>query len=238
MRNLTLCLAYYINPSMLKVYYDHLAAMPDEIRKHMAMIVVDDCSPTGPAYPPLETFDIPTEIYRMRVDIPWAQDACRNLAVDKAKTEWVLLTDMDHMPTKELLTFLIYDHTKTIKEQNAYKFQRVSAPDMSPYKPHPNSWFMTKAMYDMIGGYDERCCGVYGTDGAFSRGVQAHANKIVEIPEALIRVPREVIPDASTTTLVRRSEENDRKKTIIGKEISLSNNKRPVRFMFEWDRVY
>jgi hypothetical protein len=39
----------------------------------------------------------------MREDIAWNQDACRNLAVSLARTEWVLLTDMDHVPTEALL---------------------------------------------------------------------------------------------------------------------------------------
>jgi hypothetical protein len=69
---------------------------------------------------------------------------------------------------------------------------------------------MTRALYDRVGGYDERYAGVYGTDGAFKRGVEKNASAVIEIKEALIRVPREVIADASTTTLARKSPDNDR----------------------------
>jgi hypothetical protein len=36
-------------------------------------------------------------LYRMGVDVPWNMDACRNLAASQAKTDWLLLTDIDHL---------------------------------------------------------------------------------------------------------------------------------------------
>jgi hypothetical protein len=55
-----------------------------------------------------------------------------------------------------------------------------------------------------IGGYDERLAGYYGTDGDFRDRVRINAKDIVMLKDILIRVPRTHIPDASTTTYLRK----------------------------------
>jgi hypothetical protein len=59
-----------------------------------------------------------------------------------------------------------------------------------------------------VGGYDERFAGHYGTDADFRDRVSLKAN-IVTLPQKIIRVPRETIPDASTTTYVRKGDPID-----------------------------
>ena len=90
--------------------------------------------------------------------------------------------------------------TGKLDERKVYRFSRVDAPDMTPYKPHPNSWVFTRGMFNRIGGYDERLSGFYGTDGEFGKRVERATAKVVLLDEVLIRYPREVIADASTTT--------------------------------------
>jgi hypothetical protein len=237
MTPLTICLSYYENPGMLAHQLRNLAALPLAMRVALDLVVVDDGSPAAPAEQVFKAESAgirSAELYRMREDIAWNQDACRNLAVSLARTEWVLLTDMDHVPTEALLRRAM---SKPLDPSAAYTFRRVSAPDLTPYKPHPNSWLMTRALYDRVGGYDERYAGVYGTDGAFRRGVEKNASAVIEIKEALIRVPREVIADASTTTLARKSPDNDRAKAERAAQIKASGQLRPVRGLFAWDRV-
>jgi len=48
-RNITLCLAYYENPTMLDVQIANIARLPGELREAVSLIVVDDCSPKHPA---------------------------------------------------------------------------------------------------------------------------------------------------------------------------------------------
>jgi hypothetical protein len=31
-----------------------------------------------------------------------------------------------------------------------YKFSRVSAPALEPYKPHPNSYFISRRIWDLV----------------------------------------------------------------------------------------
>jgi len=233
MTPLTICMAYYLNQGMLEHQLANLWRLPKAMREALTLIVVDDGSPV-PARLPDRLDGLDVRLYRMRVDVPWNQDACRNLAVSEATTEWVLLTDMDHVPTEALLRRAM---EKPLDPQLVYTFRRVSAPALTPYKPHPNSWLMTRAMYDRIGGYDERYAGVYGTDGAFKRGVETNAKAVVEIKEALVRYPREVIADASTSTLARKGPENDALKAARTAQIKASGQRRPVRGLFAWDRI-
>lgn len=231
MRDVTLCMAYYLNPGMLAVQYEHLAAMPADLKAHLSLIVVDDGSPSDPASPPASDLGFPLAIFRMREDIRWNQDACRNLAVAQAATDWVLLTDIDHMLPEATLRQVV---TGKLDGRRAYRFSRISAPDMAPYKPHPNSWLMTRAVYGRAGGYDEGLAGFYGTDGDFRDRVR-EAAEIELLKEPLIRVPREVIADASTTTYERKTEAD-------GAGLRAAKQARgpgwtPLHDRFAWDRV-
>jgi hypothetical protein len=70
---------------------------------------------------------------------------------------------------------------------------------------------MTRDLYWQIGGYDERLVGIYGTDGIYRARAMQHAT-IHNLASPLVRYGREVIADASTTTLKRRGPENDARK--------------------------
>lgn len=243
-RDITVCLAYYDNPGMLARQIETFAVMGATARNHLRLIVVDDGSPSFPAedvdattYPAEQSlFDF--RLYRMHVDIPWNQDACRNLAVSEADTEWVLLTDIDHLVPEMTFLFCI-EHD--LDPLNIYRFSRVTAPAMTTYKRHPNSWLMTRAMYDAVGGYDERYAGIYGTDGMFMTRCFREAAMVIDLPEVLIRCPRDFIPDASTTALERKSPENTARKIAKDREIeaivAAGGDPRPQRLTFPWSRT-
>lgn len=237
MNKITLCLAYYENPTMLQRQLVLLDSLPVDLRNSIDLIVVDDGSPTKPAIDAISDFPkrapVRLQLFRMGVDIPWNMDACRNLAVSQSATRWVLLTDMDHLvPEKTWRKILSIE----LKDLAVYKFGRVSEPDLAPYKQHPNSWLMTRQMYDRCGGYDERFAGWYGTDGDFRNRVAANA-PVMNLKEPLIRVPREVTPDASTTTLVRRSDENLANLDRIKAERAKIKGWKPLRNQFPWERL-
>jgi hypothetical protein len=231
MRDLTVILAYYENPTMLEHQLGNLLAMAPDIHEHLTLIVVDDGSPTAPALPVMEMQQMPfkTKLFRMDVDIPWNQDACRNLGVKHAKTDWLLLTDMDHVPPEKTLRTIM---TAKLKPDTFYSLERVSAPDLTSYKPHPNSYIINRTIYRLAGGYDERWAGVYGTDGAFRTRINAIANWKL-FPAPLIRFGRETIPDASTTKYERRSDENALLKDQIGAKIRAEGGP-PITGRFSW----
>lgn len=235
MNRVTLCLAYYDNPGMLRRQLDHLDDLKVWVQEQLELIVVDDGSPTSPAEPVFRecTNPVKARLFRMAVDVPWNMDACRNLAVSQSETSWVLLTDIDHLvPEKTWIKIL----TAGLNPGQAYKFGRVSEPDLQPYKPHPNTWLMTRELFDRAGGYDERLAGWYGTDGDFRDSVQKVA-PVISFKEPIVRVPREVTPDASTTSLTRRSPENAAGLDAAKAARNNIKNRRPLRNSFPWVQV-
>ncbi len=225
-------MAYYENSRQLQRQYELLRSMPDYIKAHLRVIVVDDCSEKAPAHK--FKMGVPLEVFRIKPPkVQWNQDAARNIGVANTITPWVLLTDMDHMVPLATWESLI---CQTYYETQVYKFRRVSAPDMSPYKPHPNSWFMTKAMYDRLGGYDERFAGVYGTDGDFRNRLK-EITEITEIEQVLIRVPREVVADASTTQFPRKTPESGDVIKRVKTEREAIPGWRPLTLQFPYERV-
>jgi len=232
----TLVLAYYDNADMLRVQYDAVRALSDRLRDQLSVVVVDDGSPNRPAF--AEDLDgVGLQVYRVRKDIRWNQDACRNIGVRHAETNWVLLTDMDHLPTAKLWDQVLL---REWDPHTAYTFRRVSAPDMTPYKPHPNSWLMSRRLYDEVGGYDERFAGYYGTDGDFRDRLVARATAVKQIKADLVRYPRTLVSDASTTTYLRKQPEDlPAIARIRQRRASLaSEDQRPLRYRFKYDRVH
>lgn len=232
MRPITLCLPYYLNAGMLANQYERLRGLPAGLREHLHVIVVDDGSPHSPATGADIGCDL--TIYRIGVDIRWNQDAARNIAVHHAATQWVLLTDIDHIVPRETWNRVV---AGPLEKARVYRFGRVSAPKLDPYKPHPNSWLMTKGIYNRIGGYDERFAGLYGTDAEFRDRV-AKTTTILMLTQVLIRVPREVIPDASTTTYLRKQPEDHAGIPRIKAERAADPNWRPLRLTFPYEKVY
>jgi hypothetical protein len=233
MTPVTLVMAYYENPGMLKQHYEQLRQLPERLRDLVHVVVVDDGSPKHPAeVEPL--YGMSLQIYRIQEDIRWNQDACRNIGVRHAETNWVLLTDIDHVVPEKTWDMVT---SRTWDPECAYRFTRVSAPEMMPYKVHPNSWLMSRAKYDEAGGYDERFAGYYGTDADFRNRVEAVC-RIGLIKEHLIRVPRAVIPDASTTTYLRKQPEDRAGIERVKAERAALEDQKPLRYRFKYDRVW
>ncbi len=223
--------AYYENAGMLRAQAEMLWRWPPEVREQWAWNIVDDGSPRSPAVCP-HVSGVRLSLYRCKVDVPWNQDFCRNLGVDRAKTDWVLLTDMDHLvPAVTAMALCAGKFDKRL----AYRFARVSAPGLRPYHPHPNSWLMTRSLFWAAGGYDENLAGHYGTDGDFLSRVRRHTS-IVALPHILIRVPREVIPDASTTTYPRKTEAGALALRQVRDDVK-RRRLEPLHLSFPWDQI-
>lgn len=245
MKPITLVLPYYENPGMLRIHFEAWARFPAQLRELLHVIVVDDCSPKHPAIERLSGAGAPVRglldlgiasfrLFRTGVDVRWNWLFCRNLGVAEARTNWVLLTDIDHLLTGKTLGRLTgKDHDG----ECVYRFARVDAPDMTPYKPHPNSWFLTRAMFDRIGGYDERFSGFYGTDADFRERVHATAKAVEMLPAALVRYPREVIADASTTTYGRKEPQDRANVPRIRAEREADPDPRPKRLTFPFEKL-
>lgn len=203
MRDITYVSAFFENQGQLVEQQTVWSAYPDDLKEKFHVVVTDDVSPLSPAKEVFQPVGIASyQLYRLGVKRDWDWLACRNLGVDKARTKWVLLTDIDHVLPAPTLQYIL---TADLDNENVYRFTRVDAHDCYPwaagltdYKQHPNTWMMTRKMFDVIGGYDERFSGHYGSDSEFRERVQGTARAVVTLPVPLVRYPREIIPDAST----------------------------------------
>jgi hypothetical protein len=241
-RDLTYIAAFFENRGQLQEQQRFWRGYVDDLRAHFHAIVTDDASPKGKdARPVWEAVDIASyRLYRAEKNRRWDWLYCRNLGVAKASTEWVLLTDIDHVLPEDSLRYILtadLDATAVYRTTRVdavhplivsagdehcemcaaavRKYVKAGAPHgpmppyvaghvLTPYKQHPNTWLMTRTMFDRIGGYDERFSGFYGSDSEFRERVQKTASAVITLPAPLIRYPREVIPDASTVSYERK----------------------------------
>lgn len=224
-----------------------LRELPADLRSHLRLIVVDDGSAIlqqgETELPPMAIAathmdaGVAFELYRINVNVRWNQDAARNLAVHQAKTDWLLLVDIDHIPVENTLRSLVNgSHDPNM----VYRFaRRTWEPGglITEYHSHPNSWYMTKAFYNAIGGYDERFAGLYGTDADFKERVWAKlGGEPVMLVEFLLRVPRETIPDASTSSYERKQPEDNRFKDERRRR-NATPGWQTQRLTFPWERL-
>lgn len=246
LRDITICLPYYRNLGMLQEQCRRFRNLAPEIKSHLRLIVVDDGSTILQAneteLPDIaraaqhEDIGFPFSLFRINVNIRWNQDAARNIAVKHADTEWLLLGDMDHIVPETTLRSLLEDK---FDPDRAYRFSRMTLHKdgtVDDYKMHPNTWFMTRAVYWKIGGYDERLAGLYGSDGDFRSRVTAQCGAPEQLDRVIIRVPRETIPDASTSTYERKTPADAQIKEILTKRNHTPGWK-PEHFRFPYERV-
>lgn len=248
MTPLTLILPHFCNLGMMAEQLDIWDSYPAELKAAVHVILVDDCSPKGqrPSAKSLRDVGLASlRLYQIGVKVRWNWLACRNLGVDQATTDWVLMTDIDHAMPAETVAALTQ---RERDPRNAYRLSRVDAPrrwpyalqECAPYKAHPNTWLLTRDLFDRVGGYDERLSGCYGTDGEFRDRVAANARAVVTLTDVLIRYPREIIADASTlpTVYTRKNDpKNDADLLRRRTERALIADWRPLRLTFPWERV-
>lgn len=239
-RTLTICLPYYRNPGQLELQFERMRSLGPELLSRMAVIIVDDGSPDGDAKG--RDIGCPLTIFKIGVDVRWNQDAARNVAAREAQTPWLLLTDIDHFVPRETVERLV---THKLGKNHVYRFARTTlerGPDgdlvETPYKPHPNSWCVTKQTYWRAGGYDERFSGFYGTDADFRDRLHTVCFDFIMLPERLIRVPRETQADASTTHYLRKQPEDSEGIRRVKAERNGIANWRPLALSFPYRKIW
>jgi hypothetical protein len=235
-RPVTLIYPYYENPIFLGKQLEHWTNnWPQRLAKFVSLILVDDGSPEFPAEHVLSLFRLkfpfPIRLFRVDVDVRWNWLAARNIGAHHAcerpppimwytrprpQDGWISLTDMDHVIPEQTLETLIHGE---FDPNIIYRFSRIGVKT----HPHPNSWFMTRAMYWKIGGYDEALSGHYGTDGLYRRRCAVTAPiRIMTAPLVL----HEHEYDASTTRYLRKQPED-----AAGKQIARARAGQPPKVL-------
>lgn len=191
MKPLSLILLYYDAPAMLRYQITVIERYPEDLRRLLRVILVDDGSPR-PAQPFVTPAAVDAvasfRVYRTLVDVPWNEEFASNLGVAQAVTEWVLVTDLDHEVPAATLRALMTDlHDRRTAYQLSRRISRAAAAafedvldvsdaapaslaaepvvqartDLIPFRQHPAAWFLPRALYDEAGGRDERFAGYY-----------------------------------------------------------------------------
>ncbi len=251
MRPITLVLPHFCNLGMFEEQQKVWADYPAELRAQLHVVVVDDCSPKGSRLgPKAVTVDGlgSLRMFRLTEKKRWNWLACRNLGAQVASTEWLLLTDIDHVMPVETLDRLV---NGPLDENRVYRFARVDAPrpwpyrlaECAPYKAHNDTWLLTRSLFfsDRVGGYDERLSGCYGTSGEFRDRLMAAASACVVLTSSVIRYPREIIADASTLPSVytrKNDPENDRLLAFLKSERAKIAGWRPLHGIIPAEEVY
>jgi len=200
---ISIVFAYYENPSMLALQWKEIAAYPASVKSAVEIVVVDDASPQTPAASVTRPRGLPRHrVYRIGKDIPWNQDAARNIGAHEAAGQWLLLTDIDHVVPASTLQALL----ESPRDNRVfYSFGRVKFDSGEAREPHPNSYFMTKDMYWDIGGHDEDFAGIYGKDVLFRKRALAHAREVPLVDLPIARVGQSMVADSGTRTISRRN---------------------------------
>jgi hypothetical protein len=261
---LSLVMPYYKNPRMLcrqmVVWRDQ---WPDELKRDLEVVIVDDGSPDETAVEAVASMwggdraGLPAlSIYRVKEDRLWHQHGARNLGAYVADAKWLLMTDMDHVVPRstladvlellpltgknEVLTFGRVDAPQTLTWHADHwpDFKRTTRPD-GTLKPHVNSFVVSAERYWKIGGYDEELCGIYGTDRHFRERLFGRGATVRHLDHSpLIRVGREVIDDASTRGIERKTTGRQAlKKAVAARKAAEGRAHKTLTLNFEWEKA-
>lgn len=186
---ITFVYAYYDNPNMLRKHIKQWLDYSYEIN----LIVVDDASPNYPAYDILKPYNLPLELYRVKKNKPWNQNGARNLAMQQCKTDWALMTDMDHLIEADDAAIAF-----GMRKMNGFYYvPRRVLPDGKEHRKHPNTFLLETKKFWECGGYDEDFCGYYGSDKVFRLALDTVSERI-ETDRFKTVLYEGVIEDANT----------------------------------------
>jgi Glycosyl transferase family 2 len=210
MRYLSWVIPYYRNLPMLALHLENLSSVALEVMRHLTIFIVDDCSPADERPDVMirnANDEVRKRIRLLRVldDIPWNQHGARNLGAKLAKTDWLLMTDIDRIVPAHDLAILV---TRRMNDQRHYKPLQYRMRPLMPLSELTsrapfNQFVCTRKAYWKAGGYDEDYCGSYGGDGPFLRELSRIAPLERMQDVRMIRYCRHVLEGANTATLDR-----------------------------------
>lgn len=235
---LTLIYPYYNNAGMLAAQIRNWNGYPVSVREQIEIIVVDDCSPREPAKRVFDkhVLNCAHRLYRINKDVRWNWIAARNLGAKEAKDGWLFMTDMDHMLTAANVKPIMYMiFAGRLDMSTYYTFERRDAPNLTEYKMHPNTYLIHRKLFWRNGGYDEEFSGYYGTDGYYRKLLDRVSDECLLEGLYVVRYPREVIRDASTTDYERKTEYDKSKKLKMREKLRKGLPQKVLTF--PWERI-
>ncbi|AXK39013.1 glycosyltransferase family A protein [Crenobacter cavernae] len=157
---LTYITHFYCNQKSIDSVTDLLelyAGYSEEVRQRVQFVIVDDGSPIEYEIP-----DVPLNLTWIKIDedIRWNQGGARNVGVVYAKSDNVLVTDLDHRFPEESLKALC---ERPPCGKRLYKVWRKDGQG-NWEKAHPNIFFLSRGRFFERHGYDEEFTGRYGAE--------------------------------------------------------------------------
>lgn len=129
----------------------------------------------------IEDFIFPFKIIETHDETPWTQPRARNVGAMYAQGEYLLMTDIDHIITKDAIeASLIFNGDKMVfprkfailnekgeirREKDELMSYGCKENDLEMTSSHANTFIIKKSIFcDLLKGYDEKFCGKYGGD--------------------------------------------------------------------------
>lgn len=173
---LTYVTHFYLNGDNHNVLKD-LLSVYDSYNKGITgkvhFVIVDDGSPMSHNID-FRKFDLNIDLIRVGRDIPWNQGGARNVGVVNAKSDKIVIADIDQIFPEHTMGRLVGFKNPT---STFYKFYRKSE-DGKWRKGHPNTFFMSRARFLRFYGYDEEFSGGYGAeDYRFVKNQKYHGSR-------------------------------------------------------------
>jgi hypothetical protein len=192
---------FYFNQGDTSTLTDLLrryAEYPADILDHLQFVLVDDGSPAKVEIP--EDLNLNVLLLRINEDIPWNQPGARNLGVTCARSDKIVLTDLDHEFPAETLREMI---RRKNPGRTMYKVRRYDTSGRRR-STHSNTFFMSRGRFMKLYGYDEEFSGHYGCDDTtFWRWQRNHGTRSLYLPRFCRVVDRDVDREKAYHTLQR-----------------------------------
>lgn len=238
MKSLTIAMPYYEAPTMLE---EHLRWWVDYDPGEVSIVLVDDGSEISPAKSVLEWNGIPEgldlSLYWIELNLPWNHGGARNLAMNKVATEWVILTDIDHVA----FPWSVRDLMKWPLDPGVvYQPPRYDKVDGAPqrFTRHSDSYIITPDMFWAVGGYDEQFTGYWNGPFEPFRKALKRTTELKEVDAGILlrHNNSEKIPDANVTEWGRKGTEFDinSNKALKKKQRVAMTKYKPSVLQFAW----
>lgn len=199
----------YLNQGNAETLFELLrsyASYPADLLDQIQFIVVDDGTPLDYALP--KDLDLNLLLLKITKDIPWNQGGARNLGVLYARSDKVLLTDVDHAFPEETLRYCIRCR---VSPKAMYRFWRRHSYDKELTRAHGNTYLLSRGRFLGLFGYDEEFSGNYGAeDELFWRWQRVHGTRVMTMPRRYIALMRGVDRVKGYHSLERDRSHNNR----------------------------
>jgi hypothetical protein len=206
----------------------------EKILKQIHFVFVDDHSKPKITIP--EDTPLNYTLVRITDDIMWNQGGARNLGVKFAKSDHIIVTDLDVLFPDTLLESLISFHPPA---NSIFKFNTYLG--LKKVQPHFNVFFMSREVFYKTNGIDEEFSGHYGHEDTFFYFLQKALGTrfYVYKPSNIVHKEHKYSKELQHNKLVRKSEVNqllmDKKHELLNTLKNPLDARSDMYLNFSWE---